>query len=432
MGKSKNIIILIYYLAYLFISLGWFFYKSADPAIFCYSWRYLLFLILISMFFFLPSIIRIYLKSIGGKGAFYSLIIFLVFLSVAYLVFSVIYYRVSYRLQAQSEHLFDPYLQRPNTKFQESVVKGNTTFRILCLGGSTTFCINLPRKERYPNILQAILQKHYSLIKIEVLNAGKDWYTTKHALINYATYYRYWKPDLIIVLQGINDLYRSFSPPRWAIGEYNDQWSHFYGPSIQGAKSEPPPTFEQYLYAHFLQKIINAWYPSFKFKSWFVSRTKTKHLAAEVDYPLERYVSIKMFERHLRAIVKYAKSDNTDVLLVSEPSLYEENMEQEEKGALWFGKEFCGRRVNAEQMEYPSYKSLNNAMRMFNQTVKSVASSEDIIFVDAAKRMPHNLQNFVDDCHYTKSGVELLAQLISEEIIDSEIVEKRIKNNTSN
>jgi len=330
-----------------------------------------------------------------------------------YFINSLIYYH-------RQIHLFDPYLQCPSTRFHEPINKEDNTFRILCLGGSTTMCIDLSKQERYPEALQVILQKHYLSAKLEVLNGGMYWYTTKHSLINYVSYCQYWKPDLVIVMHAINDLYRSFSPPRFAIGEYNELWTHFYGASINAAK---PPAFEHYLYS----QLRGMLYSELSFKRRFTDILYFKSKFIEVDYPLEKYLSIGAFEKHLRGIVKYVRTDKSNILLVTQPSLYKEIMNEKELKTLWTGKTFCYTQRNLMQIEYPSHESLYKAMKMFNHVVKKVALSENVIFTDAANQMPKNLQNFKDDCHLTAPGAKFLAKIISEAIIDSEIIDKKTK-----
>src|SRR5919201_3110956 len=104
------------------------------------------------------------------------------------------------------------------------------TFRIFALGGSTTLGIGNAYEDTYPFKLQSMLRQRYPDINIEVQNAGSAWYTTAHVLINYQLRVRRFEPDLIIVFEAINDLYRSFSPPWWAVGEFKPDYSHYLGP----------------------------------------------------------------------------------------------------------------------------------------------------------------------------------------------------------
>ena len=64
-------------------------------------------------------------------------------------------------------------------------------------------------------------------------------------------------------------------------------------------------------------------------------------------------------------------------------------------------------------------------MKAFNDVTIKTTLSEGVMLVDAAPHIPKNLDNFIDDCHYTAAGSALLAQLVAEEIIKSGIIDKR-------
>ena len=105
-----------------------------------------------------------------------------------------------------------------------------------------------PRYEdTYPFKLQALLRQRYPDVTIEAQNAGNAWYTTAHLLIEYQLLVRQFEPDLIVVFEAINDLYRSFSPPWWAVGEFRPDYSHYSGSvhplpgSRRGAWAHPLP-----------------------------------------------------------------------------------------------------------------------------------------------------------------------------------------------
>lgn len=390
MAKRNNPIIFLYYLLYSFIYAGWLSHRSVVPDIFIYSKGYFVFLCVMALPFFLPLMARVYIKTIGVKGFWYSVILAIAAFLILYVPSAIYYYYTE-------EHLFDPFLQNPPSKINITD-KDPGTFRILCLGGSTTEELALPEDKRYPAVLEDILRKRYPAAKIEVFNGAKNWYTTKHSLISYITYYSDWKPDLIIVMHAINDLCRSFSPRDFAIGPYNSLWAHFYGPAINGAR---PPTFEEHLLGYF-EVPLNAWYARYRF--------------LEADYPLDTYVSFSAFKENLRKIVRYGRANSADIILVSQPSLYKEKMGIEEKQALYFGRTIANRRLNFMQTEYPSAESFCRAMKIFNEAARSVALSEGALFVDADGAIEKNLDNFEDDAHYTQRGARLLAEAIAEKI----------------
>src|SRR5262249_26456416 len=157
--------------------------------------------------FLVPSVIRRVAKRYGAKHLIFSLVPAAIFVVITYVVGAYYYYY-------SAEHLFDPFLQEPPPKFDASL-KPNTpgTFRILTLGGSTTAEFSIPAEARYPRLVEGLVQKKHPDLKIEVFNGGQEWYTTKHALINYTTNLKDWQPDLAIVMHAINDVYRSFVDP---------------------------------------------------------------------------------------------------------------------------------------------------------------------------------------------------------------------------
>ena len=71
----------------------------------------------------------------------------------------VVYLGGHYYYYATQEHLFDPFLQMPPNPYEFSTETDTNTFRILCLGGSTTRNVRLDTMDRYPSVLHQILDQ---------------------------------------------------------------------------------------------------------------------------------------------------------------------------------------------------------------------------------------------------------------------------------
>ena len=266
----------------------------------------------------------------------------------------------------------------------------------------------LTESDRYPSVLQRLLQQHYPTLKFKVFNAGMDWFTSKHSLINYTTNLRDWAPHIVIIMHGINDLYRSFSDPQFARKPYNRLWSHFYGPAINGAL---PPTFEKHILTRYLSSLYH----------WF-----TKIRIKERDLELDRYLSLHDFKRHLEYLVHYIKSDKSNVILMTQPHLYKDDMNAKEIASLWFGRKFCKEKINFFQSEYPSPKSLLRAMQALNNTTRALARNAKVQLIDAEPIVKKDLSNFSDDVHYTAQGAYQVAEIVATAMIHSDII-SRIK-----
>jgi len=307
------------------------------------------------------------------------------------------------RYDNHQSHYFDPFMQAYPDKFEVSESKDSNEFRILALGGSTTKDARIKLEENYPAQLQLRLQKEYPNKKITVLNAGKDWYTTRHSMINYTGYGTWFDPDLVIVMHAINDLYRSFNPEKYARFDYDELYSHFYGASINGAE---PVSFDRML----IKKINLA-----------MGKDEKRHFIPE-NRSLMEYVSISSFEKNLANLVHYIQSDSAECIVVRQPSLLNDTMVMPEKYRIGFGHEFCNVKKADGKTYFPTYQSLFRAMEMFNNSTYEVAQTADIPCVPADGKIPKDLDHFTDDVHYTPKGAALLADLIAASIIDNHYI----------
>ncbi len=95
-----------------------------------------------------------------------------------------------------------------------TVPKPEGVFRIVCLGGSTTYSDAVADDETYPVQLQAMLRQRHPDRNIEVVNAGVPSYTTAESLANLAFRCLELGPDAIVVYHAAND-YRPRSYPNF-------------------------------------------------------------------------------------------------------------------------------------------------------------------------------------------------------------------------
>ncbi len=132
MHIRRIILLMLYYFVYGFIYTGWLFHRSIDTFLLNYSLPHTIFLLFMLSFFFLPQMVIWYKKKVGKKGFVFTLIPVTVTFIVTYIIGSFYYYY-------NQKHLFDPFLQIRNPRFENKVVdKNNEAFRIITLGGSTT------------------------------------------------------------------------------------------------------------------------------------------------------------------------------------------------------------------------------------------------------------------------------------------------------
>ena len=87
-------------------------------------------------------------------------------------------------------------------------------FRIVALGGSTTYTVKVEDNEKtFTAQLERILRRQYGHPSVEVVNAGVGGYTSWESLANLAFRVLDIEPDLVIVYHGTNDVKARFVDP---------------------------------------------------------------------------------------------------------------------------------------------------------------------------------------------------------------------------
>jgi lysophospholipase L1-like esterase len=84
--------------------------------------------------------------------------------------------------------------------------KPEGVFRIVALGGSTTYSTGTSASESYPALLQKFLREDYGYANVEVINAGFIGYTSWEALTTFSFRVLPLEPDMVIYYEGVNDL----------------------------------------------------------------------------------------------------------------------------------------------------------------------------------------------------------------------------------
>jgi lysophospholipase L1-like esterase len=84
--------------------------------------------------------------------------------------------------------------------------KPEGVFRIVALGGSTTYSTGTSSEESYPAVLQQILRDEYGYTQVEVINGGMSGYSSWENLINFAFRVLELEPDMIIIYAAVNDV----------------------------------------------------------------------------------------------------------------------------------------------------------------------------------------------------------------------------------
>jgi lysophospholipase L1-like esterase len=302
--------------------------------------------------------------------------------------------------------------------------KGPRTFRIFTLGGSTTLGIGTPSYEdTYPFKLQTMLRQRYPDVTIEVQNAGNAWYTTAHLLIDYQLRVRQFEPDLIVVFEAMNDLYRSFSPPWWAVGEFRPDYSHYLGPYIRflgphvGPRASPSRwSVPELLVWRRLQEDLLGEPSPYRLDAGNLGKLRSRLRPRTVT----TFRSLDSYRNYYELLIRNIQADRRPVIIASQAFLYSQALPPDVLDSLFFAHVFC-----AENGFYPTMESMMSAMRMFNDAARTLADAKDVPFLDFERAVPKTREYFSDDVHLTAAGNEILARMVFDWIVGHSLISTR-------
>jgi len=284
-------------------------------------------------------------------------------------------------------------------------------FRIVCLGGSTTYTSDVGDPAlAYPAQLQAALHER-GASEVRVINSGAESWTSWESLINFELRVLDLDPDLIIVYHAINDAHARFVWPPEAYRGDNSGWrapnqSGLFMPSIleystlarifmirlgwTGAHADlartvdrAAPTFYADL---FREQVRRGRYPEAPFDEVAAARM------LEANDP-------RFFARNLENIVAIARRHGVDVVLAS----------------FAYAPDF----VEEPRVSTREYRQ---ALREHNEVIRSVADRGPAAYYDFAAEFPTDEGLFTDGRHVNEKGARVKGRLFAEFLVDNGLV----------
>ena len=294
------------------------------------------------------------------------------------------FYERSYVSQIEKFH---PYLQlKPHDLPAEIPAE---RFLVMCLGGSTTEFSD-PEGGGWPGRLQKLLPQSVNGRPLKVVNMGRQWYTTQHTLINYELNLRQAKPDVIVLMQSVNDMLANADFSYISHESFRGDYGHFYGPVNR--------IIDRKSLIGFLGDMIGG-----------LRNYSPREIVITKDFP-----GLKAYERNLRTMLDFAKLDGTKIVFVSEPYLFKEQMLPEEQASLVLTN-YEG--VGAKKQWSPATGKYG--MDAYNGKMRQLAQEASMPFIDLEAAIPKTLEYFYDDVHHRVPTFDLVAAEIAKGLLQS-------------
>lgn len=266
-----------------------------------------------------------------------------------------------------------------------TIPKPEGIFRIVSMGGSTTYNGNVDLSETYPGQLERILVEEYGYSNIEVINAGTPGYTTWETLVSFEFRVLDLEPDVIILFQGVNDI-----GPRVYPSEYYRGISPAAGVWRTSVPGLSPSVLYRYLAYNLglmqnprdLRRQMLPQFPDLDCCAYLSDAVAAERL--QINPPI-------YYERNLRNIVALAKTHDVDVLMSTWVYFPDET-------------EVAG----ANSMTTP-YRQ--EAIAEHNAVVKTIATHTQVPMYDLAANFPYDPDFWTGDgVHMTAPGLLEQAQ----------------------
>jgi len=442
--KKSNTLFPVLILFYLFFVIGFLFHTSAHPVFFeKYTIKY--FVTLCFLIFFSPLIFLIF-KKLAAKISKKTFIIFIISILIIILSTTEVFLRIKFKNYESSNYTatvdnFDPFLQGKLTAtdnlrdpglhinslgFRGKEIqkeKAENTFRIVILGGSTVLNREVTFEKNAARLLEKQLQSNFPDKKIEVINAGKDGYTSEHSLIQYMFKIKDFDPDLVIMWHGVNDMWASCTTEGLTRGKYKTDYSHLLGPTayIVFNYFHPQPLIQvKLLTLDFLLKALHDnFYSDFtnKLEEYFRVKRAEDYLKGKNTITVHDFPSISAYERNLLYLIQLTKESNTPLILGNQANMYIKNPTVNDIRKIIYPALVC-----QKNNKYYNLDSLRYGINQFNILTKKIAEENGVFFVDINSLVPKNFNYFTDAVHYTEKGDEIISSALFKKITEENLI----------
>jgi lysophospholipase L1-like esterase len=286
------------------------------------------------------------------------------------------------------------------------------TYRVLCVGGSTTECLYLDDARTWPAVLMQILRQREP--GIWVGNVGRSGTTApQHALL-LRLLPEARQVDCWVVLCGINDMGQHF------YGTYAEATANAFGHTFAyrrpGSEFRRPLQRNLYTFS-LIQAVCKRILVTFRDRDtavyqdpqaiWIEEQREKRKAAVKTTRVVEPQW-LEEYQAQLQKMIELARRWDKRLIFMTQPTIWGQKMDEKTEGLTLGGRLADGR--------YLANPALAKGMELYNQVMRDLAAREGIELVELAAMLPKTTEVFYDDCHFNDSGARMVAAALAEQV----------------
>ncbi len=290
-----------------------------------------------------------------------------------------------------------------------AVPKPQGEFRIVCLGGSTTYTTDIEDyRMSYPALLEKEL-KERGFPNVRVINAGVGAWTTWESLVAFEFRILDLEPDMIIIYHAVNDLLSRFVWPHEA---YRGDNSGAISPLVMSM----PSILEYSMLMRYVMIRTGLVKPHSSMDRHMAARPKT--------YRAAEFHKQKVEQTYPDGVFREVKAEQ--MLAANPPVYFRRNIENmaiiaKHRGIHTVLVTFAHSPAFTELPLVASRECASACVEM-NETLKSIASEMDLHLFDFAALFPADKRYYTDGVHVNVEGVKLKARFFADYLSNNRLI----------
>lgn len=268
-----------------------------------------------------------------------------------------------------------------------SLEKPAGVFRIVALGGSSTYDVSIPdNQQTFTAQLERLLRQDYGYAAVEVINAGVPGYNSWELLVNLEFRVLDLDPDLVIIYEGTNDVHARLVEPGAYRGDDTGRRQAWQAPPVAVWEHSALLRILSRMSNRTRQVSIDDYVSAPTYLSW-PFEARLSELDLEPAEVLAQNPPI-YFRRNLENMVAVARQHEVAILL-----------------ATWAYSPYLN--------DYASKDYYQRGFEENNNIVREVAASQAVPLFDFASVMPQSAAYWADGRHSNEAGALEKARLFA-------------------